>query len=95
MCCKDGELTIPLKPVPQSSDSIIWINEVKCTGSETNVLECPFGDDTTSSTQDWKDYSRTHSACNQVISVGLCCDVSQFCPSRSKYFIDLFIMNNR
>jgi hypothetical protein len=78
-------LTIPLKPAPQPSASVIWMNEVKCEGSETNVLECPFGDDTASSAQDWKDYSRTHSACNEASSVGLCCDVSQFCPPRSKY----------
>ena len=46
---------------------------VKCTGTEENVLECPFGE--SSEAQDWRDYD-IKDGCDAARGVGLCCDVS-------------------
>jgi hypothetical protein len=46
---------------------------VKCTGTEKNVLECPFGE--SSDAQAWRDYD-IKDGCDSARGVGLCCDVS-------------------
>ena len=72
----------------QPGADIIWMNQVKCLGSETNLLECPFGESTEA--QDWKHYDNANSGCDTTSSVGLCCDVSQFCPPRSYWRPDVY-----
>ena len=59
------------------------MSHVKCTGSETNILACPFGE--TSETQDWKKHTIENSGCGKASGVALCCDVSMFCPPRSSW----------
>ena len=72
-----------MDPSAQPETAKIWMTMVKCAGSEANVLECPFGE--ASEAQDWKDHNIGNSGCNGARGVGLCCDVSDFCPPRSHW----------
>ena len=67
----------------QPDSNVIWMTHVKCSGSETNILACPFGE--AEEEQDWKNHDIANSGCGAASSVALCCDVSQFCPPRSQW----------
>jgi hypothetical protein len=68
----------------------IWMTQVDCAGDESNILECPFagkaGEGTIAESERnaWIDYKGiAGTGCDESSAVGLCCDVSGFCPPRS------------
>lgn len=82
-------------PPLQPDVSIIWMSEVQCAGNEDNILDCPFGGKPgegalpESLQQTWVDYATLEDGgCDETSAVGLCCDVSQFCPPRSTWTPD-------
>ena len=71
------------------------MSEVTCAGNEGNVLDCPFGGKPGEGSlpqgvhQTWVDYAQLDgSGCDATSNVGLCCDVSEFCPPRSQWSPD-------
>jgi hypothetical protein len=80
-------------PGAYTSNDVIWMSLVKCSGDESNILQCPFGD-SESDAQDWRHYDGAD-GCNAAISsVGMCCDVSDFCPPRSRWRPDAHEYSN-
>jgi hypothetical protein len=83
-----------LDPPRQPDSNVIWMTEVKCVGNEENILDCPFGGhpgDGTLAAMDqrtWVDYASFNSSVDASNTVGLCCDVSAFCPPRSVWAAD-------
>jgi len=82
-------------PPLQPDVSVIWMSEVQCAGNEANILDCPFGGRpgegvlAESEQQTWVDYATLEAGgCDETSAVGLCCDVSQFCPPRSTWVPD-------
>eukprot|EP00286_Rhodomonas_abbreviata_P022816 CAMPEP_0181311094 /NCGR_PEP_ID=MMETSP1101-20121128/12947_1 /TAXON_ID=46948 /ORGANISM="Rhodomonas abbreviata, Strain Caron Lab Isolate" /LENGTH=614 /DNA_ID=CAMNT_0023417789 /DNA_START=130 /DNA_END=1971 /DNA_ORIENTATION=- len=74
--------TAPQSPVAES----IWMEAVSCAGSENNIFDCPFGGKAKGDPAAWQDYGQASTSnCNHAGDVGLCCDVSQFCPERSHW----------
>ena len=76
-------------PPLQDDGPVIWMTEVQCEGNEGNILDCPFGGKPGEGTlgedvvNTWVDYNNNASNCDASSQVGLCCDVSEFCPPRS------------
>jgi len=90
----DDTVITHLDPNTQPDSDVIWMSLVKCTGGEPDILQCPFGD-SLEGIQDWKHHDVKNSGCSAATSVGLCCEVSQFCPPRSQWRPDASIYSHK
>ena len=51
----------------QTSSDVIWMSRVKCSGSESNILQCPFGS-SESDAQDWRSYDASDGVSGALLS---------------------------